>query len=134
MTTLMAPQPCLTLLVTFSTIFCMCDSTNCLQLVKTDISINAKEAQPNDDPNQKPFCNITYVFSWDTAGQACCTMAVTELQCSEKRSPIYRLQLVKPVQLKQGNRMVCLHTSARQSTAINLVPMSALPIPNDHTM
>jgi len=27
----------------------------CLQLVKTHININAKEAQPIDNPNQKPF-------------------------------------------------------------------------------
>jgi hypothetical protein len=33
-------------------------------------SINAKEAKTNDDPNQKPFHNITYIFIWDTAGQA----------------------------------------------------------------
>jgi len=55
--------------------------------VKTVISIIAKEAQPNDDPNKKLFCNITYIFSWDTAGQACCTMALTERQHSEKKKP-----------------------------------------------
>jgi len=33
-------------------------------------------------------------------------MSMTELQHSEKRSPIYRWQLVKPVQLEQDNRMV----------------------------
>ena len=63
-------------------------------------------------PNQKPFCNITYIFSWDTAGQACCTMALTDLQHSERRSPIYRCQLDKPVQLEQGNKIVCVYTSA----------------------
>ena len=102
--------------------------------MKTVISINEKEAQPNDDPNQKPFYNITYIFSWDTAGQACCTMALTELQHSEKRSPIYRWQLVKHVQLEQDKRMVCLYTSAGLLMVINLVPMFTLPIPNDHTM
>jgi len=55
--------------------------------VKTVISINAKEAQPNDDPNQNPSCNITYIFSWDTAGQACCTVALTGLQYSETQKP-----------------------------------------------
>jgi hypothetical protein len=34
----------------------------CLQLVKTVISINAKEAKPNDDPKQKAICNITYIL------------------------------------------------------------------------
>ena len=112
----------------------MCDKLKCLQLVKTVISISAKEAQPNDEPNQNPSSNITYIFIWDAAGQACCTVALTELQHSEKRSPIYRRQLVKPVQLEQCNRMVCLYTSAGLLTAINLVPVSALPIPYDHTM
>ena len=55
--------------------------------MKTVISINAKEAQTNDDPNQKPSCNITYIFSWDTADQACCTVALTELQYSETQKP-----------------------------------------------
>jgi len=59
-------------------------------------------------------------------------MAMTELEHSEKRSPLYRL--VMPVQLEQGNRMVYLYTSAGLLTAINLVPVSALPIPYDHTM
>jgi hypothetical protein len=112
MKTITAPQPWLTVLVTFRPIFRMCD----------------------DDPNQKPFCNITYIFSWDTADQVCCTMALTEFQNSEKWSPIYRRQLVKPVQSEQCNRMVCMYTSASQPMAINLVPMSVLPIPNDHTM
>jgi len=39
-----------------------------------------------------------------------------------------------PVQLEQGNRMVCLYTSAGQLMAINLVPLSALPVPNDYTI
>ena len=90
----------------------MCDRPKCLQIVKTVISINTKEVQPNDDPNQKHFCNIAYIFSWDTADQASCTMALTDLQHSERRSPIYRWQLDKPVQLEQGNRMVHLYTSA----------------------
>ena len=90
--------------------------------MKTVISINAKEAQTNDDPNQKPSCNITNIFSWDNAGQACCTMALKELQYSKKRSPLYRQQMVKPVQLEQGNRMVYLYTSAGLLMAINLVP------------
>ena len=68
----------------------MSDRPKCLQLVKTFISINEKEAQPNDDPNKKHFCNITYIFTWDTAGQACCTMAMTELQHSEKKEPYLR--------------------------------------------
>jgi hypothetical protein len=38
------------------------------------------------------------------------------------------------IQLEHGNSMVCMYTSAGQPMAINLVPMSALPIPNDHTM
>jgi hypothetical protein len=50
--------------------------------VKTVISINAKEAQPND-PNQKPFHNITYIFSWDTAGQAL-------LHSDTDRTPTFR--------------------------------------------
>ena len=65
----------------------MCDRPKSLQLVKAVISINAKEAQPNDDPNQKPVCNITCIFGWDTADQASCTMALTELQHSEKKKP-----------------------------------------------
>jgi len=69
----------------------MCDRQKCLQLVKTVISINVKVAQPNDDSNQKLFCNITYIFSWDTAGQACCTMALTELQHSEKKKPYLQM-------------------------------------------
>ena len=43
-----------------------------------------KKAQPNDDPKQKPFCNVIYIFIFDTAGQVCCTMALTELSLSEK--------------------------------------------------
>jgi len=112
----------------------MCDRLKCLQLVKTVISINAKQAQLNDDRNQKPSCNITYIFCWDTADQACCSIALTEPQHSEKRSPIYRQQLVKPVQLEQGSRIICMYTSVGQPMAINLVPISALPNPNDHTM
>ena len=50
-----------------------------------------KKAQPNNDPNQKPFCIITYIFSLDTAGQACCTMAVTELQHAEKEKPYLQM-------------------------------------------
>jgi len=62
MKTFMAPQSWLTVLVTFSPNFWLCDMPKCLQLVKTVISINAKEAKPNDDPKQKAICNITYIL------------------------------------------------------------------------
>ena len=57
--------------------------------MKTVININAKGTQPIDNPNQKPFWNITYIFSWDSAGQACCTMTMTELQHSEKKEALF---------------------------------------------
>ena len=50
-----------------------------------------KKIQHNDDPNQKPFYNVHYIFSLDTAGQACCTMAVTELQHAEKEKPYLQM-------------------------------------------
>jgi len=59
--------------------------------VKTVIRVNAKEAQPDDDPNQNPFCKITYIFSLDTAGQACCTLALTGLKHSEKKKPYLQM-------------------------------------------
>ena len=134
--------------------------------MKTVISINAKEAQPNDDPNQKPSCNITYIYIWDTAGQACCTMTLTELQArlvaqwqwqncrpgllhcdtdrtagqacctmtlterqySETQKPYLQTGYGCTIRKRQ---QWC--TSAGQPMAINVVPMSALPIPNDHT-
>ena len=98
-----APPPWLTVLVTFSLIFCMCDRLKCLQLVKTVISINAKEAQPNDEPNQKPSSNITYIFSCDSAGQACCTMALTELQYSEKQKPYLQTGYACIIRKRQQN-------------------------------
>jgi len=71
--------------------------------VKKVNSINAKEAQPNDDPNQKPSCNITYNFSWDKAGQACCIMAMTELQYSEEQKPCLQTGYACTIRKRQQN-------------------------------
>jgi len=60
-------------------------------------------------------------------------MALRELQHSEKKAPIRDGNWLT-IQLEQYNSMVCMYTSASQPMAINLVPMSALPIPNDRTM
>jgi hypothetical protein len=71
--------------------------------MKTVININVKEDQPNDDPNQKPSCNITYIFSWDKAGQTCCTMALTELQYSEKQKPYLQTGYACTIRTRQQN-------------------------------